>query len=466
MEQISSFRLPAVRKELASYGWIFFWTAVIIVSVWGIWGGSLDTWDEALSAERSLEMFRHGWSLTVHTLGVPDFNKPPLYYWMAAAGLALFGIGELAVRLPSALMGLACMVVVYRLAKNYGADTREGLLAVFLLATNSHWLNFSREGLLDSGLTLSMLLALWSYTSHPRPLPGAILAGIALAIGFWMKNPSSLLVLPAMFVHSSLQERHDYWRLFVVVAVACALGSVWYIHQFLVWDDKFSSFYFDYNLVKRFTQDFEGHSSSWYFYLYQIFKQAPLVLITLCMAIGAFSLKIYRPSQAAIVSFVFVLTWIILIHFLHSKRSLYLIAMYPFFAIFGADFLMQIWNKLKNANANKSRIVLAIFFIFSILSFIAGYKFNLEFNAELKQAAEFASEHCDDSSVFALNTPIHVASFYTGAVVDTFEHTSASATGSAVCIIYAAKNAVQHPTEFPSATRIWGGKHKYSVWRL
>jgi len=48
---------------------------------------------------------------------------------MAAAGFFLFGLGEFAARLPSALMGLACMVVVYRLARGYGADKSGGLPA-------------------------------------------------------------------------------------------------------------------------------------------------------------------------------------------------------------------------------------------------------------------------------------------------------------------------------------------------
>jgi 4-amino-4-deoxy-L-arabinose transferase-like glycosyltransferase len=86
---------------MSTFGIHIFWLLVVLSCLWGIWGGSLDTWDEGLTAERSREMFRQGWSMTVHYLGQPDFNKPPLYYWIVAACFSLFGLGEFAVRLSS-----------------------------------------------------------------------------------------------------------------------------------------------------------------------------------------------------------------------------------------------------------------------------------------------------------------------------------------------------------------------------
>lgn len=458
------FQNPSNRTQWASCGFALFWVAVAFFSVWGIWGGSLDSWDEALTAERSREMFHQGWSLTVHKFGIPDFNKPPLYYWMVVAGFSLFGLGEFAVRLPSALMGLACMIVVYRLAKNYGADTAGGLLAVFLLAVTPQWFNISREGLLDSGLTLSMLLALWAYAFHPRSLQGAILAGTALAFGCWLKNPSVLLVLPAMFVHSRMQERPQYWRLLVVLLVACTLGSVWYVHQYLAWGDKFTTFYFDYNIAKRFSQDFEGHRSAWSTYFGYLFKRSPHILVLASAAFFAFILKKYRPNQGAIVQAFFVLTWMCALHLMHSKRAPYLVPMYPFMAILGGHFLTYIsheYNKCK-----QMRIIIRVFVISSLIFFVDKYEFKMDNNKNLMKAIAFTAENCTNSTIFTLNIPRHVVCFYLDSIVEEVDLTASNNNQGISYIIFKSENNTQLPDILSKSTRVWSNDKNYSVWRM
>ena len=402
--------------------------------------------------------------MTVHKFGRPDFNKPPLYYWLAAAGFSLFGLGEFAARLPSTLMGLACMAVVYRLARGYGADRIGGLLAVFLLAASAPWLNLSREALLDSGMTLSMLLALWAYAFHPRPTQGAVLAGAALALGFWLKNPGVLMVLPAMLAHSWTGGKREYRRLALAFGVACALGCVWYVHQFLVWGDRFAGFFFDYNLVQRFTQDFQGHRSEWYFYALGLYKRSPHILVIAVAAAAAAALRRYRPSRGTVVQLFFVIPWIAAIHFMHSKRQPYFIPAYPFLAIAGGEFLTSMAGTFRDSRA--ARIALCSFLIFSLSILATRYDAEMDNNPELKDATLFMAGNCPQGARFTLNAPLHVVSFYLDAVVENLDESAGQPLAGPACVLYNAKNNAQLPVALSNATRVQGSDKSFGVWRI
>ena len=71
--------------------------------------------DEGAFAEASREMLNSGdWGHTTLN-GADRFDKPILVYWLQAASLALFGVNEFAVRLPSALcaLGSALALALY-----------------------------------------------------------------------------------------------------------------------------------------------------------------------------------------------------------------------------------------------------------------------------------------------------------------------------------------------------------------
>src|SRR6185295_11570787 len=62
--------------------------------------------DEPRYAQIAREMAASGDFVTPKLHGEPWFEKPILYYWMAAAAFKVMGVSELAARLPSALAGL------------------------------------------------------------------------------------------------------------------------------------------------------------------------------------------------------------------------------------------------------------------------------------------------------------------------------------------------------------------------
>ena len=58
--------------------------AVGRIYFWKLGAGSLEFWDEALTAERSREVLVTGDWLTPQSNLIRNFSKPPVYYWLTA----------------------------------------------------------------------------------------------------------------------------------------------------------------------------------------------------------------------------------------------------------------------------------------------------------------------------------------------------------------------------------------------
>src|SRR3972149_5181121 len=86
-------------------------------------------------------------TLNLHSLvfdyAVGDFH-PPLYHIMMRGWVLLFGTSEIAVRLPSVILGLATVYVVYLIAKKL-FDNKTALISATLIATSPLHVYYSQE---------------------------------------------------------------------------------------------------------------------------------------------------------------------------------------------------------------------------------------------------------------------------------------------------------------------------------
>lgn len=122
--------------------------------------------DEAAFGYNAYSLWKSGhdefgrfWPVSFESFG--DW-KPPMSGWLAIPMIAFFGLNELAVRLPSAILGTATVVVIYFLTKNFLrsdsgvlqgqtiSDFSESaaLLAALLLAINPWHIFMSRISML------------------------------------------------------------------------------------------------------------------------------------------------------------------------------------------------------------------------------------------------------------------------------------------------------------------------------
>jgi len=166
------------------------------IVLWGLGEGSLRDWDEAWYGTVARTMVRTGEYLIPHYNGVIYHEKPPLFYWMIASCYQVFGFNEFAVRLPSALCGLACLLIImlwYR--EVVGAGARVWWPALVLL-TIPHFLRYAGLGQMDvpmAFLLTASLYAFWKASKNPwyYLLAGAFWGSAVLmkwVVGFWPSN--------------------------------------------------------------------------------------------------------------------------------------------------------------------------------------------------------------------------------------------------------------------------------------
>ena len=100
--------------------------------------------------------------ITPHFNGFVFLDKPAVYFWMVAASLRTFGVSEGAARLPSALMGVATMLLAWFLARRMFGDAA-GLRAGIVFATCPLALALAREVIFDMTLTFFVTVAMVAF---------------------------------------------------------------------------------------------------------------------------------------------------------------------------------------------------------------------------------------------------------------------------------------------------------------
>ena len=105
----------------------------LLILVWGalclpnLGGPSLWDIDEGNNAEAAREMWRAGdWIVPTCNYQLRT-DKPALLYWFQMAAFSVFGVGEFAARLPSALAALAAVLATYELGRRMFTPSRRAI---------------------------------------------------------------------------------------------------------------------------------------------------------------------------------------------------------------------------------------------------------------------------------------------------------------------------------------------------
>ena len=120
--------------------------------------------DEGRYAEIPREMLATGDFVTPRLNGVLYFEKPPLYYWLVAGSMALFGPGEWAVRLPGMLASAGMVLLTVAFARRRWG-LRTGLLAGIVTGTSVLVFVLARIAIIDPVLSLALSAAAFAFCS-------------------------------------------------------------------------------------------------------------------------------------------------------------------------------------------------------------------------------------------------------------------------------------------------------------
>ncbi|MFO0689032.1 MAG: glycosyltransferase family 39 protein [Myxococcota bacterium] len=321
--------------------------------------GTLDLWapDEprygAIAEE--LRSGRHGPGglVLLHLNGEPYDQKPPLYFWLAAAfGLPFGRVDEVAARLPSALAGVAGVGLTFAIARLLGRSTISALLSAGLLATSFRFAFSARRAQLDVLLTACELAAIAVFLvietrrggiEQARRHPGllAVLHG-ALGAAALVKGPVGWLPLLVFAAWLAWEGRlAAFGRLVPVWSWVLSLGPVcaWISGATALAPEGFAQGAVADNVFARF---FAGtsHVRPFYYYGYQLpLDFLPWTLLwPLALPVLARACRDARPEATSDRAGARLLAaWCVvpLVFFTLSagKRGLYLLPIHPALAL-------------------------------------------------------------------------------------------------------------------------------------
>lgn len=209
----------------------------------GLGRGAIGDSDEAFYAEAAREMVESGNWLTPYYNYELRFQKPILYYWLAATAFEASGVSEAAARVPSALSGLGLVLLTWLAARRwFGPGV--GLLAGLIVATNFGYYFIARMALPDLPLAFFITLATWAAVESieagraGRPARAwLVLAAASAALAVLMKGPVGV-ALPGLIALAVLvlarRGRAPWWPwrasdLLLGVAAFVAIASPWYL---------------------------------------------------------------------------------------------------------------------------------------------------------------------------------------------------------------------------------------------
>lgn len=230
--------------------------------------------DEGRNAEAGREMFASGDWVTPTFNGELRVAKPVFVYWLMTASYHVFGVNEFAARFPSALFGVALIVMHYLFLTRLRGPT-VGLYGALMLLLNIEILALGRMAITDSVLIFFTTLSLYSFwlglhePGSGRHWIWGFYVGMALAtltkgpVGFAVPLITALLYLLATRRWQLFWDRGvplGGTLLFVILA------GPWYTAMFLIHGDAYST-EAKVHTVGRFLAPMEGHGVGWWFYV-------------------------------------------------------------------------------------------------------------------------------------------------------------------------------------------------------
>ena len=213
--------------------------------------------DEPRYASIGREMAQSEDWITPRLDGEPWFEKPPLTYWLTAAGHLAHLPDEWAARLPEALLSVAFLVLFHvKVAREFSPLLATAAAAI--LATSAGWVAYSFAALTDlpmaAALNAAVLITLFDSRPSRGWMAGAFLGFSILGKGF---------VPVVLFAPLLLVARGKRWN---TLAGTVVVAAPWYILCWLrngsiFWDD----FFWKQHVARFLTPSLEHVQPFWYY---------------------------------------------------------------------------------------------------------------------------------------------------------------------------------------------------------
>lgn len=311
--------------------------------------------DEPRYAEIAAAMAARHDYVTPRLLGEGWFEKPVLYYWVAAAGFHAWGGDDADARRPNAILGLLLLLALALfLARVRGA--RAAALAAMLAASAAFLFGFARAAVTDMPLTAALswtLMALFLWLRERRRA-WLWLAAACLGLAVLAKGPVAVVLVAGVLVLLAWWQGHGEWitRALSPVAIAIffAVSAPWYVLVSLR-NPQFPKLFFWQQNIERFTTDRFAHPQPFWFFLpilfLAVFPWSGWSLVPVCDAWRG-RRRPRRLERVSLARFLWLWVLVPLVFFSasHSKLPSYILPAVPALVLLTAVAMDGNWDEL------------------------------------------------------------------------------------------------------------------------
>ncbi|MFK7937601.1 MAG: ArnT family glycosyltransferase [Saprospiraceae bacterium] len=323
-------------------------------------------WDEINFAEAAREMVVTGDYLRVSIDFQPFYEKPPLFLWLQATAMNIFGVGEYAARLPNAIAGILTLLFIFKIGRRlYDAQFGRWWMLVYVGSILPQL--YFHSGIIDPWFNLFTFAALYYFLLYHWRVEGwkgtktfkgpyyfFILSAFFLGLAILTKGPVAFLLVSLCFaVYFVIRKGYFFISIPKYISytiLVLLLPALWFGAEYLSNGSGFISEFIQYQIRLLSTKD-AGHGG---FLGYHF-----IVLFIGCFPASIFALRSFFKTeqelkiQKSLRLWMKILFWVVVIVFSIVQSK---IVHYSSLAYFPITYLAAL--RIYQVTQNKARFAI------------------------------------------------------------------------------------------------------------
>jgi 4-amino-4-deoxy-L-arabinose transferase-like glycosyltransferase len=283
-------------------------------------------WDEINFAECAREMLVTHDYFSVKINYQAFWEKPPLFIWMQALSMSVFGINEFAARFPNAICGIITLLVLFNIGKKLQHE-KFGLIWVLAYAGSFLPHFYFKSGIIDPWFNLFIFLGIYYFIlfskNDNKDNRQLILSALFIGLGIMTKGPVALLIFGLCFACywtlKRFQKIISIKQLFIYATALILVGGAWFGMLAITGHSEIIKEFFVYQ-VRLFNTRDAGHGGPFFYHW--------IVLGIGCFPVSIFALRSFRkspsdsPYQKHFKQWMMILFWVVLLLFSIVKTKI------------------------------------------------------------------------------------------------------------------------------------------------
>jgi len=309
---------------------------------------SLSDPDEVFYSLTAKEMAAKNEWMTPLIFGQPQFEKPPLTYWLIEIAFKTWGQSPFTARLFPAVFAILGVMGVYFLGLMGFKDERKAFLTAVVLATSAFFAGMGKTVFTDMIFTVFILGAftmfVLAYTDRLRQGIGFIGFYVFCALATLTKSPLGFVIPQLAVILFLLYQRQinflKNWFVPMGFLVYLIIALPWYMYIYDQYGHAFIQEFFYNDHWRRLLVAEHRGNDHWFFYpLIMVAGLFPWSLFLLAAWVDLFKRLKSSVTLIDYLSLSWILAVLLVFQMAHSKLASYILPLFPALALMVGNFL-------------------------------------------------------------------------------------------------------------------------------